>query len=177
MPQPIWELLNRIRGIEKDPLRLGEDVFEEVTMEEVARYIDGQFFTRVATVSKHGHLHNIPSNFVRLGNRIYFDADDGSVKIYNIRHNGKICLVWNTGKPFFDARGVMLEGTARLVTDEKLRGEIYDALNEKAFAGLRPSYTEYERQPFPRVRVEVTPTHIVRWHFERGKPVHHQRRA
>jgi nitroimidazol reductase NimA-like FMN-containing flavoprotein (pyridoxamine 5'-phosphate oxidase superfamily) len=140
-------------------------------MDQVAKYIDNQFFMRAATVSINGKLHNIPSNFVRFGEKIYFDGDAASVKIKNIKRNGKIALVWNSGKPFFDSRGVLLQGRARILDDKDLEWKVYDALNEKSFAGLRPSYTFYHRQPFPRVKIEIEPLKMYAFHFEKGKPI------
>lgn|SRR5487761_930369 len=148
-----------------------EDSFEPVNMEQVAKYIDSQFFMRAATISINGKLHNIPSNFIRFGDRIYFDADAASVKIKNIKRNGKISIVWNTGKPFFDSRGVVLQGRAKVIEDLDLQWKVYDAINEKSFAGLRSSYTYYHRQPFPRVKIEVEPSRMFAFHFEKGRPL------
>ena len=148
-----------------------QDALEPVKMEQVSRYIDNQFFMRAATISINGKLHNIPSNFIRFDDRIYFDADAASVKIKNIQRNGKITLVWNSGKPFFDSRGVMMKGKARLIQDPELQWKVYDAINEKSFVGLRSSYTFYHRQPFPRVKIEVEPTELFAFHFEKGKPL------
>jgi len=144
---------------------------EPVKVEQVGRFIDNQFFMRAATVSLKGNLHNFPSNFVRMDDKIYFDADEASVKIKNIKRNGKIALVWNSGKPFFDSRGVMMQGRAKILKDEEIIWKVYDAINEKSFAGLRSSYTYYHRQPFPRVKVEVEPTNVFAFHFEKGKPI------
>lgn len=138
-------------------------------MDQVARYVDNQFFMRAATISLKGRLHNIPSNFVRFGEKIYFDGDSQSIKIKNIRRNGKISLVWNSGKPFFDSRGVLLQGKARVLDDKELEWKVYDGLNEKSFAGLRPSYTYYHRQPYPRVKIEIEPEEMYAFHFEKGR--------
>ena len=148
-----------------------QDALEPVKMEQVSRYIDNQFFMRAATISINGKLHNIPSNFIRFDDRIYFDADAASVKIKNIQRNGKITLVWNSGKPFFDSSGVMMKGKARLIQDPVLQWNVYDAFNEKRFVGVRSSYTFFHRQPFPRVKIEVEPTELFAFHFEKGKPL------
>lgn len=148
-----------------------KDSLEPVNIEQVGKYIDNQFFMRVATISVNGKLHNIPSNFIRFGEKIYFDADAASVKIKNIKRNGKVSLVWNSGKPFFDSRGVILQGRARVIEDSELQWKVYDAINEKSFAGLRASYTFYHRQPFPRVKIEVEPDKVFAFHFEKGKPL------
>lgn len=126
---------------------------------------------RAATISINGKLHNIPSNFVRIGGKIYFDGDADSVKIKNILRNGKISLVMNSGKPFFDSRGVLIQGKAGAVEDAELGAKVYSALNEKGFAGLRPSYTRYDSKPEKRVRIEIDPEYIFAFHFEKCKPV------
>ncbi|HKW04677.1 MAG TPA: pyridoxamine 5'-phosphate oxidase family protein [Nitrososphaerales archaeon] len=146
-----------------------EDSLEPVSIEQVGKYIDNQFFMRVATISLNGKPHNIPSNFIRFGEKIYFDADAASVKIKNIKRNGKVSLVWNSGKPFFDSRGVVVQGIARVIEDPELQWKVYDAINEKSFAGLRASYTFYHRQPFPRVKIEIQPEKVFSFHFEKGK--------
>jgi general stress protein 26 len=148
-----------------------KSALEPVKMDQVYRYIDNQFFMRAATISLKGKLHNIPSNFIRIDDRIYFDADAASVKIKNIQRNGKITLVWNSGKPFFDSRGVMMKGKARVLQDKDLEWKVYDAINEKSFAGLRSSYTYYHRQPFPRVKIEIEPLEMYAFHFEKGKEI------
>lgn len=126
---------------------------------------------RAATISINGKLHNIPSNFVRIGGKIYFDGDVESVKIKNIMRNGKISLVMNSGKPFFDSRGVLIQGRAAAVEDKELGSKVYAALNEKTFAGLRPSYTRYDSKPEKRVRIEIEPEDVFAFHFEKCKAV------
>ncbi len=126
---------------------------------------------RAATISINGKLHNIPSNFVRIGGKIYFDGDARSVKIKNIKRNGKISLAMNSGKPFFDSRGVLIQGKAKPVEDAELRSKVYDALNEKAFACLRPSYTRYDIGTEKRVRIEIEPERVFAFHFERCKAI------
>ena len=136
------------------------------------RYIDNQFFMHVATISNKGNLHNAPCNFIRINDKIYFDGDETSVKIQNMKENGKVCIVWSSGKPFFDSRGFIMQGRARIVNDPNLEKEVYEAINEKSFAGLRPSYTKYrEQQRYPRVIVEISPVQVFRWHFEKQVPL------
>ncbi|MEM4384367.1 MAG: pyridoxamine 5'-phosphate oxidase family protein [Candidatus Caldarchaeum sp.] len=148
------------------------DVLQPVQFEQVRRYVDNQFFMRFATVSRRGRLHNAPCNFIRIDDRIYFDADEASIKIQNIKWNPNVCLVWNSGKPYFDSRGVIMQGHATIVNDMQLEAAVYEAINEKSFAGLRPSYTQYrEKQRYPRVIVEVSPLRTFRWHFERLTPL------
>jgi nitroimidazol reductase NimA-like FMN-containing flavoprotein (pyridoxamine 5'-phosphate oxidase superfamily) len=100
-----------------------KEVLRPIKFGEVVRYIDNQFFMHVATISNKGNLHNAPCNFIRINDKIYFDGDKTSVKIQNMKGNGKVCIVWSSGKPFFDSRGVIMQGRARIVNDPNLEKE------------------------------------------------------
>ena len=117
---------------------------------------------RVATVASNGVAHNVPVCPLFEDNKIYFGSERSARKVRNIEGNPSVTIVFDEYSEAWNyLRGVMLQGTARVVKAKEFR-----ELRKKFYA----KYSQYERNAPLGERdsaiVEVTPERKFSWGIE-----------
>ena len=94
---------------------------------EASAFIDTQKNLQVATIERDGSVHLSTLWFARVKERVVFErvvfervvfeTYTKSQKIQNLRRDPRITLLWEDGEDYAQLRGVMIKGTATLVTD------------------------------------------------------------
>jgi len=122
-------------------------------------FVESMRVVRVATVDPDGVAHNVPVCPLVQRDKIYFGTERTARKISNIQTNPNVTLVFDEYTEAWDyLRGVMIHGTARIVTTaefRKFRKRIYGKYPQyesKAALGERDS-----------VIVEVKPDRKFSW--------------
>jgi PPOX class probable F420-dependent enzyme len=115
---------------------------------------------RVATAGAEGRPHLVPVCHAVAGDKIYFGSGDDARKVENLRSNPQIAITVDLySDDWSQLRGVMIQGTARLIE----RGPRF----KQARARLYAKYPQYAKEaaisPSDSVVVEVTPTHVFTW--------------
>jgi nitroimidazol reductase NimA-like FMN-containing flavoprotein (pyridoxamine 5'-phosphate oxidase superfamily) len=131
--------------------RLTKAVIELVAWERVCR---------VATAGADGAPHVVPVCHVLHGGKIYFGSSAEASKVRNVRATPWVTVVVDVYSDSWSSlRGVMLQGTARLIE----KGTRF----RTARALLYRKYPQYPEQAAldvsDSVIVEVTPTHVFSW--------------
>ncbi len=90
--------------------------------DEVDAFIEEQKSLQVGTIERDGSIHLSTLWFARVDNRVVFETYTKSQKIKNLQRDPRITLLWEDGDVYDQLRGVMIKGTARLVTDHS---EVY----------------------------------------------------
>ena len=90
--------------------------------DEVDAFIEEQKSLQVATIERDGSIHLSTLWFARVDKRVVFETYTKSQKIKNLQRDPRITLLWEDGDVYDQLRGVMIKGTARLVTDHS---EVY----------------------------------------------------
>ena len=85
--------------------------------DEVDAFIEEQKSLQVATIERDGSIHLSTLWFARVDKRVVFETYTKSQKIKNLQRDPRITLLWEDGDVYDQLRGVMIKGTARLVTD------------------------------------------------------------
>ena len=85
--------------------------------EEVDAFIEEQKSLQVGTIERDGSIHLSTLWFARVEQRVVFETYTKSQKIKNLQRDPRITLLWEDGDVYDRLRGVMIKGTARLVTD------------------------------------------------------------
>ncbi len=98
----------------RDVIRMNED--------EVDAFIEEQKSLQVGTIERDGSVHLSTLWFARVDKRVVFETYTKSQKIKNLQRDPRITLLWEDGDVYDQLRGVMIKGTARLVTDHS---EVY----------------------------------------------------
>ena len=85
--------------------------------DEVDAFIEEQKSLQVGTIERDGSIHLSTLWFARVDKRVVFETYTKSQKIKNLQRDPRITLLWEDGDVYDQLRGVMIKGTARLVTD------------------------------------------------------------
>ena len=93
----------------RDVIRMNES--------EVDAFIEEQKSLQVGTIERDGSIHLSTLWFAYVDKRVVFETYTKSQKIKNLQRDPRITLLWEDGDVYDQLRGVMIKGTARLVTD------------------------------------------------------------
>lgn len=100
-----------------------------MTDAEVAAFLsDGQKVLQVATLGKDGGPHLAPMWFVMDEGRIVFRSFTKSQKIVNLNRDPRLSVLVESGGAYSELRGIMIRGSATLVTDPSYVLSIYGRL-------------------------------------------------
>ena len=82
----------------------------------------------VATLGKDGSPHLAPMWYVMDDDKVVFRSFSKSQKIVNLMRDSRLTVLVEAGNAYANLRGVMIKGTAKLVTDLQHVLEIYGGL-------------------------------------------------
>ncbi len=102
-----------------------------MTPEEVQRFLGSNTVLQVSTVGKDGWPHLAPMWYVVDDGKVVFRSFTKSQKIVNLERNPKLTVLVETGDDYSHLQGVMIKGTARLVTEPSYVLSIYGGLAAK----------------------------------------------
>lgn len=102
-----------------------------MTPEEIQEFLAGNTILDVATIGPDGWPHLAPMWYVVDEARVVFRSFTKSQKIVNLQRNPNLTVLVETGHEYSRLRGVMIKGTARLVTDPGYVLAIYGRLAAK----------------------------------------------
>jgi len=104
---------------------------KDITMNEaeIQEFLSsGAKVLEVATLGKDGSPHLAPMWFVMDDGKAVFRSFTKSQKIVNLMRDPRITVLAEAGDAYADLQGVMIKGTARLVTDPDYVLQIYGGL-------------------------------------------------
>lgn len=125
----------------------------------------------VTTVGKDGWPHVAPMWYFMDDGKVAFRSFTKSQKIVNLEHNPKITVLLEVGQTYEELRGIMIKGTARLITDPDQVLAMYGELSKRyAFVGTEPVPLEgdaleatFGRFASKNTGVIVEPEKVVSW--------------
>jgi len=115
---------------------------KDITMDEneIQEFLSaGAKILQVASIGKDGAPHLAPMWFTLDDGKIVFRSFTKSQKIVNLTRDPRLTVLVETGDSYAELQGVMIKGTARLVTDPAYVLEIYGKLTARyPFVGTEP---------------------------------------
>ena len=96
--------------------------------EVLAFLSDGAPVLHLATIGREGAPHQAPMWFTMDKGKIVFRSFTKSQKIVNLMRDPRLSVLVEQGDAYAQLQGVMIQGTARLVTDPAYVLKIYGAL-------------------------------------------------
>ena len=124
--------------------------------------IERERVSRVATTGDARMPHVVPVCHVVWGGKIYFASGNDGRKVLNLTENPRVAISVDTYSDAWSNRGVMIQGTAKLIE----RGPRF----RKFRALLYRKYPQYPSEAAlgerDSVIVEVSPTRIFSWGFD-----------
>ena len=113
----------------------------EISMsaEEVAAFLMQGRVLQVASLHADGRPHLVPMWYVVDEGKVVFRSFTASQKIRNLRRDPRLSVLVEEGEAYAELRGVMIQGTARLVDDPDYVLAVYGSLAAKyAMVGGAP---------------------------------------
>ena len=103
---------------------------KDITMsdDEILEFLDTSRVLQVATIGKEGAPHLAPMWFVMEDGKIVFRSFSKSQKMVNLTRDPRLTVLAESGDAYDELRGVMIRGTARLVSDPNYVLETYGRL-------------------------------------------------
>ena len=104
---------------------------EDITMTnaEVSGFLsEGARVLQLATLDKNGAPHQAPMWFTMDDDRIVFRSLTKSQKIVNLIRDPRLSVLVEAGEAYAELQGVMIQGTAKLVSDPAYVLKIYGQL-------------------------------------------------
>ncbi len=139
-----------------------------MTREEEWAFVKDHYTMVLSTLDSYGFPHVAPVWYVVIDGKIYFRAQPYKKKVKNILNRPQVCGVVEDGEKYSELRGIMIQGLAKVVDNDKSRRkQVFSMLAEK-YASLRdtsrmPRLWQEKFGKEHRVVVELTPTNIVSW--------------
>jgi PPOX class probable F420-dependent enzyme len=98
---------------------MGVNQRDQVVMsaEEITRFLHEQRVATFATVGADGQPHLVAMWYAVLDGTVWFETKAKSQKAVNVRRDGRVTVMVETGHTYDALRGVALEGRATIVDD------------------------------------------------------------
>jgi len=147
---------------------------KDITMTdiEITSFLsEGAPILQLATIGKDGSPHQAPMWFTMDDNRIVFRSFTKSQKIVNLMRDPRLSVLVEQGHAYAELQGVMIQGTARLITDPAYVLKIYGALaarypmlgNEPIEMNEQSLENAFGRFAPKNTAVIVEPTRVTSW--------------
>lgn len=88
-----------------------------MTDDEVAALIKENKKLQLATINRDGSPHLVTMFYGLVDDKIAFWTYRTSRKAYNLRRDARVTCLIETGEDYFELRGLMMYGTARILTE------------------------------------------------------------
>ncbi|MBT8215356.1 MAG: pyridoxamine 5'-phosphate oxidase family protein [Acidimicrobiia bacterium] len=142
-----------------------------MTAEEQLAFLEEGHTLIVTTLGSDGYPHVAPMWYFVQDGKVAFRSFTKSQKIVNLQRNPKLTVLLEVGDTYEELRGLMIKGTARLVTDPEQVLAMYGELSTRyAFVGDEPVPLEGEaleaafgRFAAKNTGVIVEPEKIISW--------------
>ena len=130
---------------------------------EVHDFLDSRpGWITLTTQGTDGYPHSIPIGYFRMGDRIFMGCRPDTQKTKNIDRNPKVSLSLESGSTMEDIKGVLIQGTAEVITEA---GGLLELQRE---GGRQRGIAEEDLPTEPRAGsayVAVTPVKVISWDY------------
>ena len=142
-----------------------------MTPDEQQAFLEQGHTLIVTTLGSDGFPHVAPMWYFVADGKVAFRSFTKSQKIVNLTRDPRITVLLETGETYAELRGLMIKGTARLVSDPAEVLAMYGALSGRyAFVGTEPVPLEGEaldaafgRFAAKNTGVIVEPESVISW--------------
>lgn len=133
--------------------------------EEVIEFLDSKpGWMTLTTIGKDGIPHSVPLGYFRMDEEIYLGCRNGTQKVVNVGRNRNVCVMVESGKTMGEIKGVMIQGTAQVVSDPE---EFLKLRREGARQRGVPE-NELPTEPNPgSAYIKVTKKRVISWDFSK----------
>ncbi len=142
-----------------------------MTDQEIDAFLAAGHTLEVATIGADGFPHLAPMWYRYEEGRLVFRSFTKSQKIVNLRRNPNLTVLLEDGKSYDELRGVMIKGTAHLITDREYVLGLYGRISAdyRLIDGVRREFTPEELEAAfgamaeKNTAVVVEPHTVISW--------------
>ena len=138
----------------------------EMTPVEQEAFLREGHTLQVASIGPRGYPHLVAMWYALIDGRICFTTYAQSQKVQNLRRNPRITVMLETGTPYAELRGLVIEGEAEIIEgDTQLAAQVAMVSGSRRpgeAVSAAPS-AQTLRTVAKRVVVRVHPVHIYSW--------------
>ena len=142
-----------------------------MTEEEIHEFLSNGHTLQVATIGADGFPHLAPMWYRFEEGKIVFRSFTKSQKMVNLRRNPNLTVLVEEGWSYDQLRGVMIKGTATLITDREYVLGLYGRVSSdyEMVAGVRRQFTPQDVEAMfghiaeKNTAVVVEPVEVVSW--------------
>jgi PPOX class probable F420-dependent enzyme len=146
---------------------MGENQRAKIAMtdDEIAQFIERSRTATMATVLPNGRPHLVAMWYALIDGEIWFETKAKSQKAVNLRRDPTITVMIEDGQTYPTLRGVSIDGTAEIVTDDE---DLLHRVGVSVWERYTGPYTD-EMKPFVeqmmnnRIAVRVVPSRLRSW--------------
>ena len=137
-----------------------------MTEEEQAAFLQEGHTLEVASIGPHGCPHQVAMWYALIDGKIHFTTYARSQKVQNLRRNPKLSVMLETGTPYTELWGLVIEGDADIVEDDielAARVAMMSSSRRPAEPPTGPPSEQTRRVGAKRVVIRVNPVHVYSW--------------
>lgn len=136
-----------------------------LSQQEIDAFLDSRpGWIALTTIGRDGFPHTVPIGYFRHGAEVYIGCRAGTQKLKNIERNPKVSLMLESGSTMIDIKGIVIQGTATVVTDP---AEMLPLAREAARQrGTPDDQLPAEVRP-GAAYIRVAPSRVISWDYSR----------
>jgi PPOX class probable F420-dependent enzyme len=146
----------------------------QMSQQQIDDFLEQPLIARVATVRPDGRPHVVPVWFEWDGSTLRFEAEMGSAKVTNLRHDARVSVAVDVTRGGFRYRAVLMEGRGRIVEDRTVAVPVIERIFRRYVGdeGLETSRARRIVHESNSGVVEVMPERVISWDHmgEEGAP-------
>ena len=138
----------------------------EMSAEEQAAFLAEGHTLQVASIGPRGYPHLAAMWYALIDGKVHFTTYARSQKVLNLRRDPHISVMLETGRPYNELRGLVIEGNAAIVegdADLAARVMMISGSRRPAEPPSGPPSEQTLRAVAKRVVVRVDPVHVYSW--------------
>ncbi|HZU75658.1 MAG TPA: pyridoxamine 5'-phosphate oxidase family protein [Dehalococcoidia bacterium] len=138
----------------------------EMTPEEQDAFLREGHTLQVASIGPRGYPHLVAMWYALVDGKVCFTTYAKSQKVLNLRRNPKISVMLETGRPYNELRGLVVEGEAEIVDDDPELAAKVMMISGSRRPGEPPAgppTPQTLRAVAKRVVVRVNPVYVYSW--------------
>jgi PPOX class probable F420-dependent enzyme len=137
-----------------------------MTEAEQAAFLQEGHTLQVASIGPRGYPHQVAMWYALIDGAIHFTTYARSQKVQNLRRNPKLSVMLETGTPYTELRGLVIEGTAEIIEHDlelAARVAMMSGSRRPAEPPAGPPSEQTLQSVAKRVVIRVNPVHVYSW--------------
>jgi PPOX class probable F420-dependent enzyme len=133
-----------------------------MTPPEIAEFIATERTAIICTLDAAGQIHAVPMWFVPDDDGVAFSAKSKSQKVVNARRNNHATILIESGRTYFELRGVQMSGTVEVIDDPATVLKFVSALSARYEEGVDSTRSVAEKARNRSV-IRFMPDRVASW--------------